>query len=271
MNRFKIVLGYLCNFLLAILVFLLVFCLIIKNNIYNKDKLFTVLENNNYYENVSKVILDEMENYMVSSGLPESILNDIYSKDDIRRDVNNYIDNLFIGKFVQFNDEELVKKINFNIDNYLNEHNLKINDELALNMFVKDLVKIYDNNINLYNLVNNYIPLFAKVNKILNIAIYIIIAAIVILAISLFILKNKYIGSSLSASGIILLFIKLLILDPLNIKSVLIISTEFSNIMTVIYKNIESNIIIIGIILFIIGLLVSFGMSIKRNIGLKKQ
>ena len=272
MNRAKIILGYLVNFILAVLLFLLVSTILIKNNVFNKENVEKVLVNNNYYEKVSNTILEDMQNYMVSSGLPESILNDIYSDVDVKNDVNTFINNIYLGKKTKVNNDKLTDKINSNINNYLTEHNMTITDQKSLKLFVQDLNKIYNNNIYLYNMVNGFINLFAKLNKVINIVIYILIVSIIILLIiNIFILKNEYFGSIFMASGFILIFIKMLILDAIMFKNILIISPEFSEIIKIIYESIENDIIITSISLIIIGLLISFIMSITRNKELKKS
>ena len=272
MNRVKIILNYLLNFILSISIFLLVFCLVIKNNVYNKNNLYKVLEENNYYENVSNTIKDSMENYMVSSGLPESVLNEIYTEDILKNDINSYVDDFYSGKTNKVDTSSLENKLNNNIANYLSDHNVQVNDENAVELFIKDIAKIYKNNVKLYNLLDNYVNMFLKINKLLTIIMIInIICIVILIVVDLFIIKKSYMGCAFVASGLVILFIKLLFFDQIYYKNILVITENFSKIIGIVYSNLLKQLIISSIILFIVGIIIILIMSIKNNKVLKKS
>lgn len=270
MNKIRIILGYLFSFILSVLIFLLCLTLIIKVNT-NKDNVKAILIKNNYYENVYNEILEEMQNYMVSSGLSGEVLDDIFTKDIVKNDIDTYIDNLYLGKTNKVDTSDIEEKLTTNINNYLQEHNLKFTDQKSLNLFKKDIADIYSDEINLYNLLNGFTNHINKLIKLLNITIIGLIISIIVLFICNLLLKVKYMGSILSASGLMLILSKYLILNNIEIDYVTIITDNFSKIIRIIFTNINHTLIIIGLFLFIIGIFINIFMSNKSNKVLKNN
>ena len=168
MNRLKIILGYILGLLVSVILLIIVFIIIIKTTIYNKEYLKKELINNNYYEMVSQDIISNMQNYSVSSGLPETVLENIFTKEEVIIDIDNYIDNLYDGVIYKKDTSEIKEKLNANIDEYLTKHELKVTTVDSLNMYKDDIGKVYAEEVELYNLLNNFIPKFQKINSILD-------------------------------------------------------------------------------------------------------
>ena len=74
MNRVKLILSYLFGFITSVLLSILVILLLCKYSILNVDYIKNVLGKNNYYSEVYKGTLEEIEAYMISSGLEEEVL-----------------------------------------------------------------------------------------------------------------------------------------------------------------------------------------------------
>lgn len=272
MNKVKLVGNYLLSLILSVLLLIIILMLILKSNVFNKENIKKVITNNNYYENIFNDIRSNMENYMVSSGLPEQVLNDIYNIDDVKNDINNYLDNLYNGEKTSVDTGKLEEKIDNNINEYLNNHDLKITSKDSLKLFKEDISKIYSEEITLYNLVNGFISPFYKLNSLFNKVLpIVIIIFIALFIINILLFKSNLIGSIVSASGLMLFIIKIFILDKVDIQNVLIINKYFSEIMKKLYLNISNDMLRLGIILFIIGILFNIIMSNKQNKDLKNK
>lgn len=258
MNKIKIIINILLSFIISLLITFLSILIIFKISILNKNYVFKKLDNYNYYEKVSNNIRNNMENYMVSSGLPEDVLNDIYDNEKVTNDIKLFINNIYEGKETKIDTNNLVEKLDSNINNYLNNHNLKVTSNNSLELFKQDIANIYQKEVTLYNLINGFIKYFAKLNNIIKIVIPILVISIIILSlINIFINKSKYFGSIIIASGINILLLKIIVIDKIDIQNILIISNEFSDIVRELFLNISSDIIFLGIVLIIIGLIVN--------------
>ena len=53
------------------------------------------LEEIEFYEQISREVKIGFEDYIYQSGLPEDTINDLYTINDIRNDVNSIINNIY--------------------------------------------------------------------------------------------------------------------------------------------------------------------------------
>ena len=263
MNRFKIILNYLLGFILCILITLLVTILILKYSIYNDKYLKRVLVNNDYYTKVYNESLEEMKDYMISSGLEEEVLNDIYSKETVKNDIDNYIDNYYKGKVIEINTEDIKSKLTKNINSYLKNQNVDVTNREELNLFIEDIGNIYSKEIKVYNYLDKVINIFNKVGSLLN---KIIIIDTLLLIIVICLMKFK-ISSGIMASGITLLFIRFTTYDSLDASNVEIITSSFSEVFRSVFYSIGNMILIVSICLIVIGLII----NIIESIDYKKE
>ena len=270
MNRIKIILGYILGFISASLISVLSLLLIVKFTIYNKDYIKNNLQKNNYYQKVSNEILDNMKNYMMSSGLPETVLDGIYTDVEITKDINKYIDNMYQGRSAKIDLDVVKNRLQANIDKYLNDHKVKITSKEYINSFVNDIGRIYEKEVSLYGYLNGVMSTFKKGENLVNNAILVTSIIVLVLIIILILIKQYLIGSIISASGLILLFIRFLIYDKIDINNILIISSEFSLIIKKICNEILNNAFIISLLLIIIGVTLIISKSFNKK-TLKKD
>ena len=268
MNRLKIILGYILAFIASIIVVCLIGLIVLKITVADKNYIKKELDNNKYYEKINKEILDKMEYYMASSGLPNDILEDIFTIEDIKNDVNSLIDNAYLGQKNVVNVEKVKKKINNNIDNYISDHEVKLTSESYLNSFVDKMVSFYEQEVNLYGMVNGYVGYIPKLENIINTWLIGGIIIFIILIIILVLLKVNYIGSIFVSSGLIILFVRMIFLEKIDYENILIISKNFSEMIKIFINRINSNMLIGTIIVISIGfiliLLKSFKMRFKN-------
>lgn len=262
-SRIKLVLSYLLGITGTILLVVFVLTLILKNTLFNKTYVKKVLTNNDYYESVSDEILVNMQNYMMSSGLPESILDDIFTKNDVKKSIDAYIDSYYSNEKHELDISDIKDKLKTNIDEYLNSHNVVANEGIV-SEFIDDMSDIYKKEIEHYNILNIFRSKFNKVNKITKIVMYINFILFIITLIILVKLKFEYTISIIGASGLVLLFIETLISEKINIDSINVISSNFSHIASVLYDNIIHLITISSVTLIFMEIVTILCISIKK-------
>ena len=265
-SRAKIIIGYILSFITFILLLILSISIIIKFSILDKNYIKKNLENISYYENINSDIKDDMESYMISSGLENNILNDIYTIDDIKNDVNNYIDNIYEGKNNNINTDTIKIKLENNIDKYLKDNNINFKGS-ELDEFVIDIINYYTDEINLYDYLNDYVKYIVKLN---NIVIIIIIVSIIFIIVNLFIAykltKNNYFGSILLVTGLFLLFLQYDIFDKIDINNIFIITKYFSEFVQIILNNLKIFMILYSLILSLLGIILIINNAfVKKN------
>ncbi len=256
-NKLRIIFGYLFGFLTTLLIVALTLLLIFKFTVFNKSYMNNILEKNNYYTNVYNDILEDIKDYNMSSGLPDELFEDVFTESEVKRDINKFIDNSYLGIKTTLDTTAIRERITKNIDDYLKSNNVQVTNDTDLESFKDEIIKIYTNQICLYKTVDGFVGYVNKAYNLINKVIVInIIALVVVLLISIFVFKVRYIDSILVSTGIILVFIRFLIYENIDIENILIISNNFSKIL-------KSTLIKIGNIMFnysvvfiIVGLIV---------------
>ena len=262
MNKIKIILGYLFGFIFSVSVSLLVILLLCKFTILDKSYVKGLFVKYNYSEYIYKSIDEGMKDYMVSSGLPESILDNLYTEEDIKTELNNYLDSVYKGKEYISNREKIETKINDNINSFMKSHNLGMSDTEELASFISEITDYYDNEIRLYKVLDKFVVYVPKVSKYINTA-FIVLGVTSIISLIIIIWTKFYIGSSIMSSGIILVLIRLFIFNNIDYKNILIFNEYFSKVLRYILNIYSKYILIIGISLIVGGIILSLFKNSK--------
>ena len=269
----KIILNYIIGFVISILICLTALFLIMKLSIFDKSYIISFLDKENYYDKVFREIQEEMENDIMPSGFTNDIIKDTFTKEEVKNDIIIFINNMYEGKETSLNKEELKNHIQENINSFLKKSNLSITDQDGLNNFIDDLVNVYKNEVCLYSYANSFINIFFRISKIINK----VVIGLSILLVILFILSKKllnfaYLSSSIFASGLIILFIRMFIFERIDAENLLIITENFSNIVTIIINNIGTYLYYIGIGLIVFGIILSCKVFLKNvNYAIKEN
>ena len=265
MNKIKIIFEYLLSFIFSITLTILVILAVYKYTIGDKEYLYQVVKDNNYYEKIYDEIYNEMESSLLSSGFTNEIIENIYTKEEVINDINFFIENLYSGNKTTLDKTNIKNIILKRANEYLVSNNFEIINQKDLNLFINDLVNIYVDEICLYGFIDNYTGQFYKINVLLNKVIVIMAILNVILLLIMIVGKNKFIPSSLIASGFIILFIELFIFEKIDIESILIITENFSFLIQDILFNLKKIFHISGILFIFIGIIFSFLKSVNQK------
>ena len=258
MQKVKIILGYLNGFIITILLSILSLLLIVKYTLYDENYIKNTLNKNNYYTNVYNDTYEDMKDYMVSSGLPDTILEDIFTLDEITKDINEFINNIYNGKITDLNTDFIKERLEKNIDEYLTQNNIAVTNESDLESFNDEITNIYKNQVCLYKTLNSFINIINKIgNKLDKIIIILALILIIFTTVTFIFIKINYFGSLFISSGLILLFIRLLIFEKIDIQNILVISENFSIILKNILNNYGDLLLKISIFEIIIGFIIS--------------
>ena len=265
MNRLKIVLGYILGFITSVLIATVTFLIIFKVTVFNKSYINKTLNKSSYVDMVYNQVSENMKNYMVSSGFPESIIDGAYTKEDIKSYVNLLVDDIYKGKVPDLDSSKVKENLYNNIDSYLKAHNVKVESKSSIDSFVNDMTNIYSKELKLYGALNSPVKAFYKVSQILDKAVFITTMLLVISIISILSLKIKYKGSIVLAGGLIMAFMIFLFYDKFDYNNILIISSSFSNIMKIIINKIRNISLVLCIFYSILGLLIIIKESFLKN------
>ncbi len=256
-NKLRIIFGYLFSFLSVLLIVCVVLMLIIKFTVFKKGYISNILYKSNYYITLQTNIIEDMEDYMMSSGLPEEILDKIFTEEELKRDVNIFIDNLYLGKKTNLDTNYIRERISQNISDYLKNNNVEVTNDTDLESFKDELIKIYNNQVCLYKTLDGFVGMVKKANNLLNKATIIVSVLLLIVLILTILCKVKYFDSIFISVGIILIFIRFLIYEKIDVENLLIISDNFSKVLKSLLIKIGNIMFNCSIIFIVVGLLLS--------------
>ena len=138
MNKIKIIFEYLLSFIFSITLTILVILAVYKYTIGDKEYLYQVVKDNNYYEKIYDEIYNEMESSLLSSGFTNEIIENIYTKEEVINDINFFIKNLYSGNKTTLDKTNIKNIILKRANEYLVSNNFEIINQKDLNLFIND-------------------------------------------------------------------------------------------------------------------------------------
>ena len=136
----KTILSYTTKFIQSISFFLLSFSIILILTVFNEDYVLDLLDNHNYYQELYDNTLEEVSYYLEQSGLNEEVLNNVISVKSLKKDIITSIDNLYANEKISVNTEEFQTNLTNNINTYIKENNIRVDNKDTVNILTKKLV-----------------------------------------------------------------------------------------------------------------------------------
>lgn len=269
MKIFRYIISIILAFLLMISILLTVALQIVSSTILNKDYILGKLDEANYYNNVYEQIKDSLAGYIGPSGLDEEVLENIYTREQVKEDINLIINNIYENKNDKINTEDIKEKLQNNIEASVGSGLLTKENKNSIEDFIDKIADEYVQNI-------SHDPYFEKVGTIINkakdmvskvegIIIFVpIILAVVILLLNIKQISSaiRFIAISILTSGVIGIALKLFIETKINISNILIINDSFSEVIKNVINSILNNINTMSII----GIIVSIVLIVLTNV-----
>ena len=269
MTKIKIIFGYLFGFILSIVCSLTVLLVILKFSLFYPPYLKGEFDKINYSSSIYNEINEGMKDYVAPTGFPDSILDGAITEEEVKLEINNYLDAIFKGQKYEVNTSQIEGRVKSNVDAYLKKHNLKMDETEEFKEFTRDLEKVYSDEVKLYNVLDRFVLFYPKISSYIERCLMLLAVLFLILVILLIIIKSKVIGSSIMSSGIILVLLRIFILEDINIEHISLFNDYFSLIVRNVLTYISDNISFIGYCLIALGLVLSMFIS-KRKLNLKK-
>lgn len=263
MKIIKGILNVLLSFLITVLIMANFVVNIFSNTILKKEYMLSQLEKNDIYGKIEVDLKNGFENYQYQSGLPEEVFEDLYTIDMLTKDVNSMINNIYGGTEVTISSEKVRDKIVENINTYLEENNIVLNqiEQENIDKFQDLIVKVYEEKVNVVSdKINPIVNIKEKVEKIVKLAkVSLMIILVTILIFTILINRKtleiciRTISVSLLASGILLNLVTCVIYKNIDINNILLLTQTISDLIKNILYDILSRFNYFGIGFVIIG------------------
>ena len=254
----RVVLSYIMKFIQSISFFLLSLSLILIFTVFNEDYVLDLLNNHNYYQELYDNTLEEVSYYLEQSGLNEEVLNNVISVKSLKNEIIT-IDNLYTNQKITVNTEEFQNNLTTNINNYIKDNNIRVDNKDTVNILTKKLVNIYEEEISYNNTFEKVRPMFNKAYKLTKIVLYLsIIVSIITYLINRYIFKDRNIIASLFTNFVILVGLVLYIKYTIDINNIFFYNNSISNILMEFINSVLKCMLVTGIVSFLLGLFIVF-------------
>lgn len=255
----RVVLSYIMKFIQSISFFLLSLSLILIFTVFNEDYVLDLLNNHNYYQELYDNTLEEVSYYLEQSGLNEEVLKNVISVKSLKKEIITTIDNLYTNQKITVNTEEFQNNLKTNINNYIKDNNIRVDNKDTVNILTKKLVNIYEEEISYNNTFEKVRPMFNKAYKLTKIVLYLsIIVSIITYLINRYIFKDRNIIASLFTNFVILVGLVLYIKYTIDINNIFFYNTSISNILMEFINSVLKCMLVTGIVSFLLGLFIVF-------------
>ena len=287
MKTVRTIVSYLLSFVIICLILIYIAIITLDNKAINKDYYYKMMEDTEYYLQVSREVDSGFEDYIYQSGLPEDTLKNLVSEEKIRTDINGVFESLFNEDVTyDISTEESDKELDSRINAFLKTQNKTLTKEEKGNItkFEALISSSYKKNIKLSDNVNMYVKQLLQIiqklaNKFNSFPMVISIAAFLILLIECrerIYDVIKYIGVSCLGAGIVIKVGYAYLMSKIDIDNILLFQKSFTNLIQNIFKdisyglsNIATGLIVGGMTLIVVYAIFRAFLKEKKEI-LKK-
>lgn len=256
--------GLCVSFLVGFMVMLL------SNTVLNERYILTQLTKNQFYEKVETDLKNGFEEYQYQSGFPETVFENLCSREMIEKDVNSVIDAWYQGTEIVNHSADVEWQLKANIEQYLKENNMKVAEKQQKNIqeFEKLMVQVYESKVGIVGNYNQQIANGIKQAKEDTLVFQKVLISVFVAILIITLLMNRKdfaafvstVGASLVASGILLELMKFVIEKNVDVNHILIFTQSLSDLIKeIIFDNFAKiewtgmGLIIVGIMSIIVS------------------
>lgn len=270
----KKVISNILSFILFALIILVCLLTIIRTTILNQDYVISKLESANYYERMSGEIVEQFKNYTIQSGLSDNVIENLYTPDGLKQDINNVINSIYTGSKLEIDTSEIGEKLKENILKEVEDEGITVDfEEESMREYIRAIEDAYESQVSYStDVVNDIGSTFKKIQNLvekvqmLALGMLVFIAILILYVNTKFKLRTlKYLAISIMASGAFILIIRIIIELSMDLKNIMIMNQATTNALQLVIDDILTKITIVGAALFVVGLVVSIVYNIVKK------
>ena len=261
----KKAISYIFSFVLVLMLLFLCLLAIVKSTILDEKYMLSKLEEANYYERMNGEIIEQFKNYTIQSGLSDDVLENLFTEDKLKQDINNVINSIYTGEALEISTSEIRENLKENILAEVEKEGKTVDfEDEAMAEYLKAIESAYESQVSYStSTINSIGSTFEKIISLAKTAQTILVTVIVVVAILLIAINIKvifglnYIAISGMASGLFILVSRIMLEHSTDLKNIMVINQATSNVIQLIINDVLTKITIIGVILLVIGLVFS--------------
>lgn len=281
MKVLNTVIKYIITIILAISMIAYFFIQIASSTILSEQYILSKLEETDYYNKIYESVKSNFENYIHQSGLEETVLENIVSKEKVRKDTNIIISNLYDGLEQKIDTQEIRDNLNNNIKETLVEQNITKTQQSSIDTFIDHICNEYTDTMSHFSYEKQINQVYQKVIKYIDLAKKVLLITIGLAILLLLVLNLKRIykfvsllGISLTTTGTFLVIVNLFVNSKVKIQTITILNDAISNTVRSVLADILHMIMNNGSIMLISGILLIIIPNLIHNLkkyGMAKE
>ena len=269
----KKAISYVLSFVLVLMLLSLCLLTIVKSTILDEKYMISKLEDANYYERMNGEIIEQFKNYTIQSGLSDEVLENLFTEDKLKQDINNVIDSIYTGKELEISTSEIRENLKENILAEVEKEGKTVDfEDEAMEEYLKAIESAYESQVSYStNTINSIGSTFEKVISLAQTAQIIVIVVTIVIAVLIIILNIKqifglnYLAISSMASGLFILIAKFLLGQSTDLKNIMLINQATSHVIQLVIEDLLAKVTIAGVVLLIIGLIFSIIYNLQNK------
>lgn len=277
----KTIIKYIVTIILAIAMIAYFFISLVSSTILSEQYILSKLDETDYYNKIYEYVKSNFENYIYQSGLEETVLEDVVSKEKIRKDTGIIISNLYDGLNQKIDTQEIRDNLNKNIKETLEDQDMTVTQQNAIDTFIDHICNEYTDTMSHFSFEQQVNQVYQKVIKYMDLSkkVLLITIGLDILLLLVLNLRRIYkfvslVGVSLTTTGAFLTIVNLFVNIKIKIQTITILNDAVSdtlrNVLTSMLNMVMKNeyiLLISGVLLIIVSNLIH---NIKKY-GLEKE
>lgn len=281
MKVLNTVIKYIITIILAISMIAYFFIQIASSTILSEQYILSKLEETDYYNKIYESVKSNFENYIHQSGLEETVLENIVSKEKVRKDTKIIISNLYNGLEQKIDTQEIRDNLNKNIKETLGEQNITKTQQSSIDTFVDHICNEYTDTMSHFSYEKQINQVYQKVIKYIDLAKKVLLITIGLAILLLLVLNLKRIykfvsllGISLTTTGTFLVIVNLFINSKVKVQTITILNDAISDTVRSVLAEILHMIMNNGSIMLISGILLIIIPNLIHNLkkyGMAKE
>lgn len=272
MNLVKNIVNYVLATIIAICIIIFLITQLAYSSVLSKKYMLSKLDEIDYYGKIYEDVKLNFENYIHQSGLDETVLENIVTKEKVEKDTKLMISSMYDGIEETIDTQEIKDKLNQNIEEFLGTTQATKTQKEAINTLIDKICNEYTSTLSHYKYENKINELYTKVKKYTEIAKKASLVTIALISIILLLLNMKGIykgfsifGTSLTIAGFFMAIINILIHMKIKIETILLLNEAISNIIKNVLKEMLNNINIYSYSIMVAGILLTLIANFIHN------
>lgn len=251
----KLLIQYILQFLFPIFLFFFIILTMLFFTVFNPKYILKTFEKCDYYTKLQNTIDEEMNNYIIQSGFDESVLNNIYPKEDLKKQVRNIVYSMYRHDTYKVDTKTVETNLKQNINEYLSTNNIVVNDEESISKFIEKMAEVYEENIHILKSITMLDKLlyFGKISCLIgSITLFVIVILLYIILKKIY--KVNCLSTTLFTNAILLFMTCMYFYNRLDINHINLLSASFSSFIMILLKNMLIYLLELSLITIMLGM-----------------